>query len=161
VWLWLLADRWQRLAQEEAFVGRTAEVADDLGSRLIAARQAHRLMELCFLLERRYAPYAKWLGTAFARLDAAAEVGPALTRALAADEHAGREQGLCDAYEAVARRFNALGLVDPVDPSTRQYHSRPFRVLRANRFATACRARLSAADRAELDGAPVAHTRIP
>ena len=71
VWLWLLACQWRRLDQEEPFVGRTAEVGDELGSRILAARLARDLMRLCFLLERRYAPYSKWLGSAFARLDAA------------------------------------------------------------------------------------------
>ena len=32
VWRWLLACQWRRLAQEEAFVQRTAEVGDELGS---------------------------------------------------------------------------------------------------------------------------------
>jgi hypothetical protein len=142
VWLWLLACQWQRLSQEEAFVGRTAEVDDDLGSRIVAARLARDVLRLCLLVERRFAPYGKWLGTGFGRLDAATEVGPALARALAASDHAGREQGLVDAYEAVARRFNALGLVEPVDPSTRPFHGRPFRVLDAGRFAAACHDRV-------------------
>jgi hypothetical protein len=146
VWMWLLACQWQRLSQEEAFVGRTAEVGDELGSRIVAGRLARDVMRLCFLLERRYAPYGKWFGTAFARLDAAAEVGSALAAALAAADHAAREQGLVDAYEAVARRFNALGIVEPVDPSTRSYHGRPFRVLHAERFAAACRDGLSDPD---------------
>jgi len=143
VWLWLLACQWQRLSQEEALVGRTAEVGDDLGSRLLAARLACDVVRLCFLLERRYAPYGKWLGTAFAELAIAAEVGPPLAAALAAGDHAGREQGLAAAYEIVARRFDALGLTDPVDPSVRLYHDRPFLVLHADRFVTACRARLT------------------
>ena len=32
---WLLACQWERIAQEEAFVGRAAQAGDDLGSRLI------------------------------------------------------------------------------------------------------------------------------
>src|SRR5262249_38692628 len=82
VWLRPLACQWRRLDQEEPFVGRTAEVGDELGSRILAARLARDLMRLCFLLERRYAPYSKWLGSAFQRLDAHREVGPALERAL-------------------------------------------------------------------------------
>jgi hypothetical protein len=39
VWRWLLACQWHRLAQEEAFVARTAEVGDDLGSVVTAGRQ--------------------------------------------------------------------------------------------------------------------------
>ena len=33
VWLWLLACQWRRIDQQEPFVGRTAEVGDELGSR--------------------------------------------------------------------------------------------------------------------------------
>ncbi len=69
LWLWLIACQWQRISQEEAFVGRTAQVSDELGSEIIAARLARDLMRLCFLFERRYAPYGKWFGTAFSRLD--------------------------------------------------------------------------------------------
>lgn len=69
VWRWLLACQWHRLAQEEAFVARTAEVGDELGSALTAARLVRDMMRLALLLDRRYAPYHKWLGTAFARGD--------------------------------------------------------------------------------------------
>jgi Domain of unknown function (DUF4037) len=142
VWLWLLACQWQRLSQEEPFVGRTAQVGDELGSRVIAARLARDVMLLCFRLERAYAPYAKWFGSAFARLDAAAEVGPALARALRAERYEDREAGLVDAYEAVARRHNALGVIDPVEPTARGFHARPFRVIGAERFVEACRAQV-------------------
>lgn len=37
VWRWLLACQWRRLAQEEPFVGRAAEVGDEFGSRVLAA----------------------------------------------------------------------------------------------------------------------------
>lgn len=65
LWLWLLAARWARLGEEEAFVGRAAEVGDDLGSRIVTARIVRDLMRLCFLQEKVYAPYSKWLGSAF------------------------------------------------------------------------------------------------
>lgn len=142
VWLWLLACQWRRIAQEEALVGRMAEVGDELGSRLVTARLARDVVRLCFLLEQRYAPYNKWLGTAFARLDAAREVGPALERVLAAADHAEREGNLVAAYEAVAIRHNGLGITERVDPVVRQFHNRPYRVLCADRFVTACRERL-------------------
>ena len=38
VWLYLMAAGWTRISQEEAFVGRTGDVGDELGSRVIAAR---------------------------------------------------------------------------------------------------------------------------
>lgn len=142
VWLWLLACQWRRIAQEEAFVGRAAEAGDELGSRVVAARLCRDLMRLCFLLERRYAPYSKWLGTAFARLDAAAELGPVLLKALAADDYPAREGALVLAYEAVARRQNALAPTDAEDATARPFYERPYRVLGADRFVAACLAQV-------------------
>ena len=75
MWLWQLACQWRRIAKEEPFPGRAAEAGDQLGCRVLVARLVRDVMRLCFLLERRYAPYPKWLGTAFARLDSAATVG--------------------------------------------------------------------------------------
>ena len=142
VWLWLLACQWHRIGQEEAFVGRTAEVGDELGSRLVSGRLARDLIRLSFLLERQYAPYTKWLGSAFAQLEAATDVGPALERALDARAYELRERALTEAYEAVAARHNRLGVTDPVDPSVRPFYNRPFLVLGATRFVDACLARV-------------------
>lgn len=146
VWLWLLACQWRRIEQEEAFVGRTAEVGDELGSRIVAARLARDLVRLCLLIERQYAPYSKWLGSAFARLTCAAEVGPGLERALAATDYRAREAGLVEAYEAVARHFNAVAGTEPVEPTVRPFYSRPFLVLYAERFTAACQAAITDPD---------------
>lgn len=140
VWAWILASQWRRIAQEEAFVGRTAEVGDELGSRLVAARQARDLMRLWFLLCRSYWPYTKWLGSAFRALPGSAPLGERLAAAVDAPDHPSREAALCSAYELVARRHNELGLTGPVDPGVRPFYNRPFRVLAADRFADACAA---------------------
>jgi hypothetical protein len=42
------------------------------GSAVVAARLVRDLMRLALLLHRRYPPYGKWLGSAFAALPAAA-----------------------------------------------------------------------------------------
>lgn len=131
VWLWLLACQWKRIGQEEAFVGRTAEVGDDLGSSVLAARLSRDVMRLCFLIERRYAPYSKWFGTAFSQLDAASDVGRSL-----------EEGDLGGAYEAVARRHNALGVTDALEPTLRPFYGRPYPVIFAERFAAACLERI-------------------
>lgn len=89
------------------------------------------------LLGRTYAPYSKWLGGVFARQPVAARLTPSLRGALAATEYADRERHLCDAYETVARLQNDSGLAAHVDPARRPYHSRPFQVLHAERFAQA------------------------
>lgn len=54
VWRYVLACQWQRISQEEAFVGRCAEVGDVLGSAVVAARLVRDLMRLSLLLERRF-----------------------------------------------------------------------------------------------------------
>jgi len=138
VWRYVLACQWKRLAQEEAFVGRCGQVGDELGSAVVAARLVRDLMRLAFLIEREYAPYSKWLGTAFARLSCGPALGPSLEGALAAREWRERERHLATAFETVAARFNRLGLVEPLDPTVRPFFRRPFRVLDSNRFADAC-----------------------
>jgi hypothetical protein len=143
VWRWLVASQWRRMDQEEPFVGRTAEVGDDLGSRILTARLARDAVRLCFLLERRYAPYAKWLGSGFRRLDAYVEVGPPLERALAADAYPEREEALIDALTALARRHNAAGVTAPVSEEPGWFHERPFRVLGSARFVDACLERVT------------------
>ena len=138
IWLWLLACQWRRIAQEEAFVGRTAEAGDELGSRIVTARIVRDLMRLCFLIERRYAPYSKWLGSAFRDLRIASGLAPHLDAALKATDYPTREAALCSAYEYVGRCHNQLNLTPPVDPETRLFYKRPFRVLGGDRFAEAC-----------------------
>lgn len=142
LWLHLLACQWRRIAQEEAFVGRCGEVGDELGSAVEAARLVRDLMRLCLLMDRRYPPYGKWLGSAFARTPAAPRLTPELTAVLAATDWHTRERHLAHAYEIVAHLHNELELTDRVDPGTRPYHSRPFRVLRADRFTRALTARI-------------------
>jgi hypothetical protein len=138
VWRWLLACQWHRIAQEEAFVARTAEVGDETGSAVTAARLVRDVMRLALLLERRYAPYQKWLGTAFARGDHPDGLPAHLARAVHAADVRAREDALADAFVDMAHRQNASGLAAPVDPSVGDYHGRPARVLMADRFAQAC-----------------------
>lgn len=137
VWRAVLAAQWTRIAQEEHFVGRAAEAGDDLGSRIVAARLARDVMRLCLLLERRYPPYSKWLGSAFAALPGIAATAEALREAVGASDATVRQQALCTAYEHAARRQNNLNLAAPVDPRRRPFFDRPFPVIDAARFAAA------------------------
>jgi hypothetical protein len=141
VWLYLLACQWRRIDQEEPFVGRTGEVEDDLGSAVIAARLVRDIMRLCFLIERRYTPYAKWFGSAFAQLECGPTLVPMLRRALVAADWQAREAALVPAYEHVAGMFNALGVTEPQVPAVRHFYNRPFRVLSSGRFVEACMTR--------------------
>jgi hypothetical protein len=137
IWRWLLAGQWHRVAQEEAFVARTAEVGDESGSAVTAARLVRDLIRLALLLDRRYAPYQKWLGTAFAHGHHPDRLPDHLAGALRARGPGQREESLARAYTALAERHNQAGLTEPLDSSTRAYHQRPARVLMADRFTGA------------------------
>ena len=141
VWLLVMAGQWRRVAQLEHFVGRTGSRADDLGSRVIAASLVRDLMRLALLQDRRYPPYWKWLGPAYAELGRPEE--EAFARTLAAGDWQARESGLVEAYEAVARRHNELDVTEPVDPTVRAFWGRPFRVLFADRFVDSLRAAIT------------------
>ena len=95
-------------------------------------------MRLGFHMERRYAPYSKWFGSAFAqRLRSAAQ--PRLDVVLAARGWRDRQQHLVHAYEIVAVMHNELGITEPLSTQASQFHSRPFLIIEAGRFADALR----------------------
>jgi hypothetical protein len=140
VWLYLLAAQWMRIDQEGPFMARCGDVGDDVGSRLIAARLVGDVMRLCFLMERQYAPYSKWFGTAFARLDCADRLLPEIDGALRAEAWQERERHLSALYEAVAEQHNALQVTAPLPTEVSQFHSRPYLVAQSNLYVDALRA---------------------
>ena len=142
VWLYLLAAQWMRISQEEHFMGRTAQAGDETGSRIVAARLIKDLMNLGFLMERRYAPYIKWFGSAFARLDCASELNPLFEQVFAAPAWQERQTPLAAAYEVMARRHNALGITPPLSTEATLFWDRPFLVIWGGRFAEALRAEI-------------------
>jgi Domain of unknown function (DUF4037) len=142
VWLYLLAAGWTRIGQEEPFVGRTGYVGDDLGSQPIAARLARDMMRLCFLMERQYAPYSKWFGTAFSKLACAEKLTPVLRSALQAQNWRERELYLSQGCEMLAEMHNALGITDPLPMKVSPFHGRPFKVIHGEVFANAIKAQI-------------------
>ena len=128
------------IVQDEHLTGRTAEVGDEIGSRIIAARLVRDLMRLGFILEKTYAPYPKWLGKAFLELDIAERLMPALSETLHADDWPERETALARAYCIVAEGTNELGLFPPIEATASRFFDSPFLVIHGARFADAIRA---------------------
>jgi hypothetical protein len=143
LWLYVMAAQWRRIAQQEAFVGRAGDVGDELGSRLLVATIVHDLMRLCFQMERRYAPYSKWFGTAFARLACGPALSPLFERVLQAEEWHAREAALAAAYAAVVELHNGLGLTAPMEATVSPYYTRPYLVVHAGRVADALQAAIT------------------
>ncbi len=137
VWIYLLACAWSRIGQDEHLAPRAAMVGDHVGAAVIAGRIVRSIMQLCFLMARQYMPYAKWFGSAFARLPAAEALLPALRAIQIAPDEDRRQAALCRAYELLNRRFNDLGLTAPIQPALMPFHNRGFQVSAAWRYCEA------------------------
>lgn len=115
-------------------------VGDELGARVVAARLVSDLMRLSFLLERRYAPYSKWLGSAFSLLACAPALRPVSSdRALDSRDATARDYALLEASETAAVIRDAIGLTSRVRARRRRFFSRPFEVIDADAIASALR----------------------
>jgi adenylate kinase len=127
----LLASGWSRIAEERAFIGRTGSFGDEVGSSMIASRLIADMMRICFLLERKYAPYSKWFGSAFSRLASASELSPHLRNAASADDWKAREAALCESYQCLGKLQQRFDKQAPEVVIT-DYFDRPFRVCNAD-----------------------------
>jgi hypothetical protein len=143
VWRYLLAAGWTRLGQEEHLMGRAGYAGDELGSAVIGARLVRDLMALGFLLERRYAPYPKWFGTAFRELPGAPVLAPLLQEVLRAESWPERQDAYAAAAERLLRRQNELALADPVPERASLFWGRPFWVVWGDRVAAALADRIT------------------
>lgn len=134
---YLIASNWDIISSEQAFVKRCADVGDNIGSVIVGARIAERLMRLCFLYKKQYAPYSKWFGTAFSRLGVDGALKEALQRALHAQDICEREEQLVRAQTLVAALHNESGITAPVDYEIESYYGRDIKVIFADKFAEA------------------------
>ncbi len=129
MWKYVVAADWARLAQELPFVGRTAEVGDDLGSRVVTARLVEVATHLAHLVDRRWPPYSKWLGTSLTRLPRSHVVTEPLARALISTHWRTREDGLVQAVRTLSRLQADAGL-PTVDDPVEQFWDRAYRGIR-------------------------------
>ena len=134
IWYYLLACQWRRIAQEEPFMARCGAVGDELGSRVVAARQVKEIMSLCFYMEKQYAPYMKWFGTAFSRLTCAQKLEPLLKKVFLVENWKDREKILSEVYLILAEMHNDLSITKSIEPEISNFHDRPYLVLNSERF---------------------------
>jgi len=137
VWRYLLASAWARIGQEEHLVGRAGWRGDEIGARLIAARLVRDAMRLCFLMERRYAPYAKWFGTAFRELASGPAMEPRLRTVTDAADWRARDRALVRVYDELAAMHNRLGITRRMPDRSVDFFGRPFHAIAIHGFAGA------------------------
>jgi hypothetical protein len=119
-------------------MGRAGSVGDEIGSAIIAGRLVRDLMRLCFLMEREYAPYPKWFGTAFSRLACSPELSPILSDILAARTWREREVYLVKAFIYVAEMHDRLRITETLSAKPGNFFNRPFKVIHLHgKFAEA------------------------
>jgi len=125
IWKLKIIAQWDRISQEIVFVGRTGGRGDDLGSRIEASRLVRYIMEMVFILEKKYIPYEKWFAIAFKQLAIAPSLGPILLKILEENKWQQREKLLCEAYLIVAKKHVELELIDDSIINIVHFHNRP------------------------------------
>ncbi len=143
VWLFILASEWNKIGQEEPFVGRCGDVNDELGSRIIATRLVQSIMRLCFLMEKEYIPYSKWFGTAFSKLKSAKKFTPLLNKILSSESWKEREKYLSKAYSILAHNHNKLKITKILPIKVSYFHDRPYFVIHGEIFAEEIRKQIN------------------
>ena len=137
--LYLIASNWDIIASEQAFVKRCGQTDDEVGSRIICARIAERIMRLSFLYSDKYAPYSKWFGRAFNELKIDEDLKRAIKAALSTTKLEERENMLLLAQILTAKCHNNSGLTQSVDFSVESYYGRNAKVIFAEKFSQAAK----------------------
>jgi hypothetical protein len=115
---------WTRIGQELPAAGRAGLRGDEDGSAVIAARHVRTLLHLAHLLQRRWAPYGKWLARSAAALPGGESLRASALEVLRARDWRARQRALAEAIEHVAALQGRAGL-PTLDPATEPFFDRP------------------------------------
>ena len=114
---------------------RSGYAGDELGSAIIASRIVRDIINLCFLLERQYAPYPKWFGTAFKELTCHDQFLPYLWVAQTASAWKDREDAFNKVYKHLSSMHNGLGIAGIIPDDASYFYDRPFKVMNGEEIA--------------------------
>jgi hypothetical protein len=130
IWRYMLYIQWWKIADEIERPARSGKEGDEVGSMVITARTIQKLMFMCFLMERRYAPYAKWFGVAFQRwLACGPDMYPLLLSILHEKQWLPRQKLIAKAYKKLGEMHNALHITRPITPVIKDFHGRGYPVI--------------------------------
>lgn len=110
VWYYVVAADWHRIGQLLPSMGRAGSRGDEFGSRILTARIANIAMHLAFLLQRRWPPYDKWIGTLFAELPVAATIAAPFEAVLKLNEWPLRQSALSEVLNGLHDFQRSVGL---------------------------------------------------
>ena len=80
IWRWMIASQWHLIGNAEPLLARTIETEDVRGAHLLTATRCQLTMEMAYLQQRRYRPYAKWFGHGLRRAPDQHDFGPPVGR---------------------------------------------------------------------------------
>ena len=117
IWRWIMACQWHLIGNVEPLLARAIEIGDHRGARVLIGRLCRLIMEMAYLQGRRYRPYDKWFGRAFADLPTATTLGPVIDAALAEPPTIQPDGPLQQALRQLGEHHNTLGISEPVVPT--------------------------------------------
>jgi hypothetical protein len=130
IWRYMLSVQWGKILDIIQFQARSGEEGDELGSVVATARSVRIIMFMCFLLERKYAPYDKWFGTAFnAWLSSAPKIGPKLLEILKEKDWFKRQKLLVSVYQELGKMTNSLKITKPISTKIIDYFGRGYPII--------------------------------
>ena len=129
MWLHIMACQWEKLRERAPFAGRCAHVGDMWG----AAHNAHEtilgLVQIAHLLEQKYPPYKKWLGSSLKDLAIGGQLIEVAERVRIATSWPQMEDGVIEAYQLVAHHHNSIGGLPSISSDAMTFFSRPYRMI--------------------------------
>lgn len=129
-----LASLWSCIANEEAFIGRTIELSDFIGLKMISARITNCLLKICFYLDKKYIPYSKWFGTTLKTLSFYNEIHGIATMVLMENDPKKIESNLCQLYQKVIELHNRIESLPTLNSEIQDYHDRPYKVIMSDQI---------------------------
>ncbi len=117
IWRWMIASQWHLIGNAEPLLARTIETEDVRGAHLLTATRCQLTMEMAYLQQRRYRPYAKWFGHGFAELPISTTLGPLLDEALTTRPTLRSDGPLQRALLQLAAGHNPLQISGSVEPA--------------------------------------------
>lgn len=99
-------------------------------------------MKLCFIQERKYAPYNKWFGSAFSELNIASRLLHVLKQLFNQTGWTEKEELLMQAYRIVAENHNKLKITEAIEIKITPFHSRPYLIINTQYFVEAIKEKI-------------------
>lgn len=130
-----LASLWSCISNEEAFIGRSIELDDLIGLKMISSRIINYLLKICVYLDGKYIPYSKWFGSVIRKQSYLSEIRSLAEQALIENDTKFIEDKLSILYLKVLELHNSLDFLPKLDCSIKDYHGRPYKVVMADQIS--------------------------